>query len=159
MNKKIFFFLSQLNYAYNRKFMYIDVKLSKSLFLLCKLLRQEGILKFYLFIYKNNKSQIRYLRIFLNNDLFSEFSFNTLRQYSYLTDFFTLGLPLCSSVSAPYGKLVINSKPSRRLVISYLELKYSKKFNILRILSTDKGFITDSDALKLKIGGILICTF
>ena len=48
------------------------------------------------------------------------------------------------------------SKPSRRVYVSYKELKPVMNGIGIAILSTPKGILTDKDAKKLKVGGELL---
>jgi small subunit ribosomal protein S8 len=52
------------------------------------------------------------------------------------------------------------SKPGRKIYIGYKELKklYCDKFNNnLLILSTNKGYLTNEEALRYKVGGEVLC--
>lgn len=59
------------------------------------------------------------------------------------------GSPLISNVKRV-------SKPSRRVYVSYEELKPVVNGLGIAILSTSKGIITDKEARKLKVGGELL---
>ncbi|MEO0223988.1 MAG: 30S ribosomal protein S8 [candidate division WOR-3 bacterium] len=48
------------------------------------------------------------------------------------------------------------SKPSRRVYVSYKELKPVMNGIGIAILSTPKGILTDRDARRLKVGGELL---
>lgn len=48
------------------------------------------------------------------------------------------------------------SKPSRRVYVSYKELKPVMNGIGIAILSTPKGILTDKEAKKLKVGGELL---
>ncbi|MFZ8847595.1 MAG: 30S ribosomal protein S8 [Candidatus Hydrothermia bacterium] len=61
----------------------------------------------------------------------------------------------------PDGKPLITdvkriSKPSRRVYVSYKELKPVMNGIGIAILSTSKGILTDKEARKLKVGGELL---
>jgi len=49
------------------------------------------------------------------------------------------------------------SKPGQRIYVKTADLKAVKSGLGLRILSTSKGLMTNSDAKKQKLGGELIC--
>jgi len=55
-------------------------------------------------------------------------------------------------------EFVLTSKPSKRVYVTFYELEsilYKNKFSKL-ILSTDKGIMLGSDAIKLKLGGEIL---
>ena len=54
-------------------------------------------------------------------------------------------------------KLKRISKSSRPVYIKYQDLYKIKKKNSYYILSTSKGLLLDAEALKHKVGGLLIC--
>lgn len=53
--------------------------------------------------------------------------------------------------------MVIKSKPGRRFFISYKELSKEPVHFHLYILSTEHGILSGEVAVKLKIGGELLC--
>lgn len=154
MNKHTYYLLSQINYGYNRQFIYIDIKEIKSVILLCKFLKKEGIISFFILF---SKKKSKFIRIFLNNDYIDEFTYSNLKQFFFLNLSMNLNY-LTVSGSKPYNFMVINSKPSHLKYLKLSELKKISSLNRLLILSTNLGYLSDKDAIALGVGGILMCT-
>jgi small subunit ribosomal protein S8 len=54
-------------------------------------------------------------------------------------------------------ELTRESKPGLRKYISYKDIKPHKGGLGLKVLTTSKGLMTDKEAIKAEIGGVIIC--
>jgi ribosomal protein S8 len=60
------------------------------------------------------------------------------------------------------GRLMFNNiknayKPSKLVFISYKKLKYiTNKYKVILILNTNKGVLTNFEAINMQVGGIII---
>lgn len=64
--------------------------------------------------------------------------------------------------SMPFHRMEVQVKPSHRTNnrLSYKQLRDSVegRGNVLHILETPRGFLTASEAVRLQVGGFIICT-
>ena len=132
------YLIKYIDSGYNKGSTYIDIKKTSTIISFCKLLVREGIIKSFDHSNFFYKSKFNILRIYL-------LSYNLCNDGTYLK-------------FKPYTKIEINYKHlAKSNTLMYKVIKKLFRFNIIHILSTDKGFITCKDALNLKIGGFLVC--
>lgn len=134
MNKHISKFIGFVDYAYNRGVYYIDVPKTASCESLCEILLSEGIITYFYTLINTRRRVL--IRIHLNNQYY--------RKNRYIVK--------------PYTQILLNSKSCNEKYLSYFNLKRTFKFNTIRVFSTDKGYLTCKDMLKIKCGGILLFT-
>lgn len=120
---------NQIQKGFLNKKIYVSLKSTKFLIKILDCIQNEG----YILGYSYDKYNKNKIKVYLKYDD----NFNPI-----LTKF----IPI--------------SKPSRKMYITYkILVKYSKYFanDFILILSTNKGIITHQQALKLGIGGKVIC--
>ena len=128
----------------------IVIQNSKSIYNFCFLLYKEGYISSIMFFKKKLIVQLTgldYLK-------FQEKKVN----YYYFNNFFLDNGIYRLRSKIPLLQIKINSTPSKKL---YYDLKNIKKYKHLtstKIYSTSYGFLTCSQCIKKKTGGILICT-
>ena len=163
MNRKIYFLLKFIDYGYKRRKTYIDVNKSTTVIHLCKVLQQWGFIQEFALSGFGDLEKWN-LRIFLNRPLlnFNDYKENNI---AYLNKLSPLIIErkgfsnfLCFNLK-PYRKLVMLSTPTNINYISIINLKKMIKINKKVLLSTNKGYLFDSEAIKYNISGILVCTF
>ncbi|MDT7879863.1 MAG: 30S ribosomal protein S8 [Candidatus Hydrothermia bacterium] len=99
-------------------------------------------------IYPKSKMKIEILKI-LKKEGFIEDYEEKEKSIIVKLRYFPDGTPLITDVKRI-------SKPSRRVYVSYKELKPVMNGIGIAILSTSKGILTDKEARKLKVGGELL---
>jgi small subunit ribosomal protein S8 len=99
-------------------------------------------------IYPKSKMKIEILKI-LKKEGFIEDYEEKEKSIIVKLRYFPDGTPLITDVKRI-------SKPSRRVYVSYKELKPVMNGIGVAILSTSKGILTDKEARKLKVGGELL---
>jgi len=99
-------------------------------------------------IYPKSKMKIEILKI-LKKEGFIEDYEEKEKSIIVKLRYFPDGKPLITDVKRI-------SKPSRRVYVSYKELKPVMNGIGIAILSTSKGILTDKEARKLKVGGELL---
>jgi small subunit ribosomal protein S8 len=99
-------------------------------------------------IYPKSKMKLEILKI-LKKEGFIEDYEEKEKSIIVKLRYFPDGTPLITDVKRI-------SKPSRRVYVSYKELKPVMNGIGIAILSTSKGILTDKEARKLKVGGELL---
>jgi small subunit ribosomal protein S8 len=99
-------------------------------------------------IYPKSKMKIEILKI-LKKEGFIEDYEEKEKSIIVKLRYFPDGTPLITDLKRI-------SKPSRRVYVSYKELKPVMNGIGIAILSTSKGILTDKEARKLKVGGELL---
>ena len=117
----------------------------------CKCFKKLNIIKTFHFITYKNKKMI---------EIF--FKVNNLRYYFtgrfYYNLYIENKLGNYNFLHTTITKFKIISSPGNKKKLSYKKLKYTYVFNVIRIISTDVGFLTCKECLKKKIGGTHIVT-
>jgi small subunit ribosomal protein S8 len=99
-------------------------------------------------VYPKSKMKLEILKI-LKKEGFIEDYEEKEKSIIVKLRYFPDGTPLITDVKRI-------SKPSRRVYVSYKELKPVMNGIGIAILSTSKGILTDKEARKLKVGGELL---
>lgn len=150
MNKSFYFFLMLLQDAFKLQKFLLKTPLTTNSHKFSKLLFNLGfIFNFYTL---NNTLII----IFNKSVLQKHYTHATFNPFNFFDKEYYISL---KNNIMPFSKFLINSTPSKNLYLSYKQLVNTQTFYALRILSTDKGFLTCNTCIKKKLGGILISTF
>ena len=124
---------NHINIAISRKLLRTTVKSSKSLLRLVKVLFEIGCIHHYVIF----------------NKYFNKNNFNTFVKFTVL---FYKGKSFYKSI-----KLVTTTARKYTISLKALQILNSTLKASIFILSTSKGIITHKEAIKLNIGGILLC--
>jgi small subunit ribosomal protein S8 len=120
--------LTRIRNANMARFNKVDIPLSKLKLEIAKILKQEGYIKNFKVLNEGNKGV---LRVYLKYDAQNRGIITGIKR-----------------VSKPSLRVYVKSKKIPRVLNGYG----------INIISTPKGIMTDREAIKLNVGGELICS-
>ena len=135
MSRELIYLLDAIDKGYNSFDFYVDVKYTKTNVEFSKALISEGFIISFFKLTESSKKTSNCLRLLLAPSFcFREGRFKPYKFFSIEKD-----------------------STNKKNYYSYNKIRSKFSLSMIHIFSSDSGFITCRDALRLKTGGILVC--